>query len=226
MVTMTGDWSSEHPPPPQPPPRGGGAAGPEDQAAAGLDITGLGRDELFERLIHLHQGAIFRMVYYRTRSRLDAEDLTQDIFLQAYKNLGSLRDSSRSRSWLFQIASNRVRDHYRKKRLLSLFGSSRFEEDDFDRIPAPENGHHPGALNHLMRREFWDIVKRFTAKLSGTEREVFLLRFMDQLTIREITEVLGKSESAVKTHLYRALRKFKEDPLMIDLLEGERFEAD
>ena len=72
-----------------------------------------------------------------------------------------------------------------------------------------------------MRQEFWEQVRSFTGKLGRWEREVFLLRFLDQLGIREIAQVLHKSESAVKTHLYRALGKFKGNPEIVRLLEAK-----
>lgn len=58
-------------------------------------------------------------------------------------------------------------------------------------------------------------------KLSRLEREVFLMRFMDHLRIVEIAQVLNRSESTVKTHLYRALKKFKDEHALHKLLEGE-----
>jgi len=76
-------------------------------------------------------------------------------------------------------------------------------------------------VNNLMRQEFWGHVRNFMDKLSRWEREVFLLRFMDQLTIREIAQSLSKSESAIKTHLYRAIKKFKENHELTQLLSGE-----
>jgi len=64
-------------------------------------------------------------------------------------------------------------------------------------------------------------VQRLSNRFSSAEREVFFLRFVDELSIREIAEVLKKSESAIKTHLYRALKKFKDDSLFIQPREGE-----
>ena len=73
-----------------------------------------------EELAILFHKEIFRMVYYRTGSRMDAEDLTQEIFIKMSKNLNSLKDPSRFKAWLYSIALNRVRDFYRKKKLLSF----------------------------------------------------------------------------------------------------------
>lgn len=172
----------------------------------------------FERLVELFHEDIYRLVYYRTRSRMDAEDLTQEIFFLVYKNLSRLRDSEKFRPWLFRIAVNRVRDFNRKKRFLSLFGFSA-EENERDCYDM-EADSSPLALEELLRCEFWQRVKQLSDGLSPMEREVFLLRFVHHLGIKEIAGILEKSESAIKTHLYRALKKFKGDSALHELLEG------
>ena len=173
----------------------------------------------FENLVDLFQGDIFRMVYYRTLSRMDAEDLTQDIFIQAFKNLSRLKTPDRFRSWLYSIALNRVRDFHRKRRFMSLFGASTVC-DEFDQSDAKVH-ENPGVLDSIMRRDFWKQIKLFLKKLPRMEREVFILRFMDHLGIKEISRVLKKHESTVKTHLYRALEKFRNESSMLQLLEEE-----
>lgn len=164
----------------------------------------------FDQLVDMFQQDIFRMVYYRIRSHVDAEDITQEVFIQAFKNLTGLKAVERFRSWLFRIALNRVRDHYRKKRFQALFG--RFNEEGAPIQSDIEPNDNPEAVNRLLKRDFWKQVSLFTDKLSRMEREVFLLRFFDQLSIKEIAGVLKKSESTVKTHLYRSLSKFKTEP--------------
>ena len=105
-----------------------------------------------------------------------------------------------------------------KKRILVFWGSSEFQE-----IPTQdtETGQVPKPLNRMMKRQFWDAVGRFSQRLSRKEREVFMLRFLDQLGIREIAQVMKKSESTVKTHLYRAIAKFKEDRELTKLIREE-----
>ncbi len=190
-----------------------------DGVAALAEKASNGDGQAFERLVHLFHQEIFRMVYYRTRSRMDAEDLTQEIFTQAFKGLSRLGDFDRFRPWLFTIAVNRVRDFRRKKRLLTFLGFCDCGEEE-ERLES-EPDHRPGALDELIRKDFWEQVKKFSESLSPVEREVFFLRFLDGLALKEIALVLKKSESAVKTHLYRAIKKFKEDSGLVGLLEGE-----
>jgi RNA polymerase sigma-70 factor, ECF subfamily len=171
-----------------------------------------------EKLVELFRGNLFRMVYYRTRSRMDADDLTQEIVLIMLREIHTLKDASRFRAWLYRMAINKVHDYHRKKRVLGLLGmGGRNEEEPEFRETADVK---PLALDRLLRREFWDRLKKFAGGLSRWEREIFFLRFLDQLTIREIAEALQKSESAVKTHLYRAVNKFKNDREMALLMEG------
>ena len=173
----------------------------------------------FEQLMMLFQEDIFRMAYCRTRSLMDAEDLTQEIFIKAFKHLSGLKAFDRFRSWLYSIAINHIRDFNRKKRFRALFGT--LSDSDGVTQSEAENNHHQEACTGLMKQDFWKQMRLLLDKLSRLEREVFLLRFMDHLSIREISQVMKKSESTVKTHLYRALKKFKKDTSLIQLVREE-----
>ncbi len=178
-----------------------------------------GSRSAFAELVDLFQDDIFKMVFYRTRIQMDAEDITQEVFMQAFRKLSQLKKVERFKSWLFSIAVNRVRDFNRKKRFRALFKMS----DDSDEIKTEESqiNDSPEPINGLMRQEFWKQIGLLLNKLSHMEREVFLLRFMDHLSIKEISRALKKSESTVKTHLYRALVKFRKSSSILQLLKEE-----
>jgi len=173
----------------------------------------------FEKLVELHQDEIFRLVFFRTRSRVDSEDLTQDVFMSALKYLPQLKDSDRFRPWLYRIALNRVYDFHRKNKFLAFLGITEHREETD--IPDVEPHRNPGALDMVIRKEFWSRVKQLSSRFSRMEREVFFLRFVDDLSLKEIAHTLGRSESAIKTHLYRAIKKFKEDSALSDFLQGD-----
>jgi RNA polymerase sigma-70 factor (ECF subfamily) len=190
-----------------------------DQISSLVEKAREGDRDAFGNLITLHQDEIFRLVYFRTRSRIDSEDLTQDIFMSAFKYLPQLKDSDRFRPWLYRIALNRVHDFHRKNKFLAYLGLSESREDAD--VADIEPHRDPGALDTVIRNEFWSHVKRLTKRFSRMEKEVFFLRFIDDLNLREIAQTLHRSESAVKTHLYRAIRKFKEDTTLSEFLQGE-----
>ena len=173
----------------------------------------------FTELVDLFQNDIFKMVFYRTRTQMDAEDITQEVFMQAYKNLNGLKKVERFRSWLFSIAVNRVRDFNRKKRFRALF--KMFDGSDEIKTAESQINDNSEPVNELMRQDFWKQIGLIIDKLSRMEREVFLLRFLDLLSIREISNVLKKSESTVKTHLYRALVKFRKNSSTLQLIKEE-----
>ena len=166
-----------------------------------------GNETAFHRLVDLHQAEIFRMIYYRTRSHMDAEDLTQDVFLRAFRHIRRLASPALFRSWLYRIAINRVRDHHRQNRIKSLIGIVSMDDDNFHE--TEEMAVAPIASQTLDQQDFWKRVRQLLTLLSRMEREVFLLRFFDQLSIKEIGTAMGKNENTVKTHLYRALHKVK-----------------
>jgi RNA polymerase sigma-70 factor (ECF subfamily) len=165
----------------------------------------------FSQLIDQFHDDIFRMVFYRIRSRPDAEDITQEVFLQAFKNIAQLKTIAHFKAWLYRIAINRVRDFYRKKRFRSLVGlfseNEKMEADDFNDSDDTDSD----PLKTTLRKEFWRQVEIAMERLSRMEKEVFTLRFLDHLGIKEIAETLSRSESTVKTHLYRALSKVKQN---------------
>ena len=176
-----------------------------------------GSRSAFAQLADQFQAEVFRMVYYRIRSRADAEDIAQDVFLKAYQKISSVKDASRFRGWLFSITLNRIRDFQRKKRFRSLF---KVDDENIEyQSPAETRTDQPEALDHVLREDFWRQIRLILNKLSKMEREVFLLRFFDHLNINEIAGALKKNESTIKTHLYRALAKFKKEPGIRQLLK-------
>ncbi len=171
----------------------------------------------FAKLVDLFQDDIFKMVFYRIRTQMDAEDITQEVFMQAFRKLSGLKKVERFKSWLFSIAINRVRDFNRKKRFRSLFKMP--DGSDEIRTTELQIDDNPEPINELMRQDFWKQIGLILDKLPRMEKEVFLLRFLDHLSIKEISSALKKSESTVKTYLYRALVKFRKNSSTLQLLK-------
>ncbi|HVN70908.1 MAG TPA: RNA polymerase sigma factor [Desulfomonilia bacterium] len=164
-----------------------------------------GDRQSFEALIEMHQGGIFRMVYARIQSKADTEDLVQDVFLKAYHSLETLRNPELFKAWLYRIAVNKVNDFRRRQKFASLFS---FGEKEVDQ-EYPDTS--PDSYDYLAGKQFWQRFNEFLRKLPTLQQEVFRLRFLDHLGLQEIAVTLGRSESAVKTHLYRSIEKFKKE---------------
>jgi RNA polymerase sigma-70 factor (ECF subfamily) len=97
--------------------------------------------------------------------------------------------------------------------MLGLSGKDSDDELDYEENDAPS------PLDDLMKKDFWKHVGLVLDTLPRMEKEVFTLRFMSHLDIREIADILEKNESTVKTHLYRALGKFRKETTMRQFLE-------
>jgi len=160
------------------------------------------------------------MIFYRTRSREDAEDICQEVLLTAFRNIKKLRQPERFESWLFRIAVNRVKDYHRRQKFRSLF--SVLHDSDSEDNTEPPAERSTDTMDAIVRKEFWQNVQTMLGRLSKMEREVFILRFLDDLGIKEIADILKKSESTIKTHLYRALGKFKNDAAFRAFLKEAR----
>jgi len=160
----------------------------------------------FQELVRIFQDDIYRLAYFRTYSQMDAEDLTQDIFEQAYKKMSSLHDAQRFRAWLYTIALNRCKDFLRRRKYLTLLQIRTAEDQQITETGKDMNNSYNETIE---KKRFWKKVKSMLKMLSAMEREVFTLRFMDHRNINEIAVILDRNESTVKTHLYRALNKIR-----------------
>ncbi len=108
---------------------------------------------------------------------------------------------------------NRIRDYQRKKRFRSFFGVGA-NSHDIARDAVDEHASDE-VEETVLRHEFWEKMGAFLDRLPEGEREAFTLRFMEQFSLREIALILKKKESTIKTQLYRAIRKFKKNPVTI-----------
>lgn len=167
--------------------------------------TGSGLDNLqqaqrgdlgaFERLMREHESRVFSIALRFTGSRADAEELTQDVFVQLHRGLGRLADAGHLQRWLLRTTTNRclnrLRDQRRRPRLVALESGSEASE-----AIAPEGGSDPLASSHL---------RRLLLELAPEARIVMLLRFQEDLDPAQIAEVLAMSVNTVKSHLRRSL---------------------
>jgi RNA polymerase sigma factor (sigma-70 family) len=159
-----------------------------------------GRTEAFEPLVTPHRGPLLTLASRLTGNREEALDVVQEAFLKAYRSLRSFDTGRSFRNWLFQIAANEARDRGRKK------GRERGAFPEVvGRAPAQAD---PEARHD--RRELRADIMRSLAALSPREREVFVLRDLEELDIRETSRVLGCSSLSVRVNLSSARKKLRQ----------------
>ena len=175
---------------------------PEDQLGSLVARAKQGDIEAFERLYQHFSGKILNYIYRMTGSREEAEDLMQDTFILAHRNLGSLKENEKFQSWLFRIAKNNVYQKYRRKpaQIESIDADSAPELSEAHRLETPMKGPEESALSG----ELEETIERAISELSEKYREVFVLSAIHKLSYREISEILGRSLAAIKSDIHRA----------------------
>ena len=154
-----------------------------------------GKVEAYNLLISRWEKRVFNYVLRLVGDREDALDLTQDVFLKAYQNLGKLEDLSRFAPWLYRIAHNESYSLLRKTRPES--------ELEYEPPPAQPN---PG----LFPIELSLAVQSALNRLSHDQREAVVLKVYQGFKFEEMAEILSCPVSTVKSRLYTALDLLKE----------------
>jgi RNA polymerase sigma-70 factor (ECF subfamily) len=134
-------------------------------------------------------------------SKEDAEDILQEVFLKAYKNINGYDPKYKFSNWIYRIAHNEAVSFLRKKKTVT---ESNENEDIFDTIPSDINIEDE-FVNELKRKE----VKELLSKLDTKYREVLILRFFEDMEYNEIAEVLHISSGTVASLISRGKEKFK-----------------
>jgi RNA polymerase sigma-70 factor, ECF subfamily len=159
----------------------------------------------FEALYRKYLAQVYSFAYYELRDHHEAEDATERTFLAALANLGRFEERARPadghgastfRVWLFQIARNAVAQRRRSQR--------RHPE-----VPLEAATNVAGPVDVEMaavHRDEAGTAARAVARLPGDRRRALILRFVDEMSTREIAGILGRSEGAVRVLIHRALR--------------------
>ncbi|MEO8092563.1 MAG: RNA polymerase sigma factor [bacterium] len=160
-------------------------------------------DRAFSELYKAHLRDVYSYSYYRVGNHHDAEDLTEQAFLQAYKHFERARresDGRPLRPWLIRIAHNLAANHHRDR--------SRRPEAALDAIEPPSHPHDTEQI--VAGREQLRAVLRRLDDLSEERREALIMRFALDMSNREIARALGKTDGATKVLIHRAIKQLKE----------------
>lgn len=167
------------------------------------------RDENSFREIYLkYQPQLLRYLTYKLPSKADAEDLVSDVFLKAWEYLQTAESVQYLRALLYKIARNDVATFYQRKERRGV--QIELNEQTialFDEKNATFQEHEDELDVPILSI---DIIKRWVRMLDGDYRDVLHMRYFDELPIKEIAEVIGKTENNTRVILHRALKTLRE----------------
>jgi len=175
------------------------------ETAAVLARARQGDNEAFRALVERHSRSVFRLAYRMTGNEQDAEDVVQESFLRAYKQLGRFESRANFGTWLYRITANCSVDLMRAKQ--ARHDQSRGESlDAAHETPAVDL---PNPQRLAESAEIQQRVQRALGALSPLERAAFTLRHYEGRSIDEISAALGLGTSAAKHSVFRAVKKLR-----------------
>src|SRR5712691_8647802 len=153
----------------------------------------------FSELYDRHVDSVYRYLVYRVREPADAEDLTSEVFTRAFANIHRYRWQGKSfLAWLYTIARNAVTDRRRR---------ARPTVDIDNAYTVAEDG--PTAHEHAVRGEQVEALRGAVKYLTTEQQEVLTLRFIENMSSRQVARVLGKNEGAIRALQFRALGRLR-----------------
>ena len=177
------------------------------EAAAVLARARQGDSDAFRALVETHGRSVFRLAFRMTGNEQDAEDVVQESFLRAYRQLGRFESRANFGTWLYRIASNCSVDLMRSKQARhdQVRGDS-LDQDGAAELPAVDQ---PGPERMAESAEIDRRVQHALQELSPLERAAFTLRHYEGRSIDEISATLGLGTSAAKHSVFRAVKKLR-----------------
>jgi RNA polymerase sigma-70 factor, ECF subfamily len=180
-----------------------------DQEAVEL-IRG-GDPDAFRVLVDRHSRAIFRLAWRMTANAHEAEDIVQDTFLRAYKQLGRFDGRAAFGTWVHRIAVNCSLDliRARKRRQETTVSAPQDDPGESDRFLQSVASGEPSPERHFQSTQVRELLTAAMEDLSEMERCAFTLRHHDGLGIEEISRTLGVHPNAAKHSVFRAVQKLR-----------------
>jgi RNA polymerase sigma-70 factor (ECF subfamily) len=166
-----------------------------------------GDPDAYGVLVERHSRIVFRLAFRMTGNREDAEDVVQDAFLRAYRQLGRFDQRAEFGTWLYRIATNRALDMIRVRRRQSSNAAPAGpdESDPLEQLP----GGNPSPERSAWSAELRGAVEDAMNQLSPTERAAFVLRHFEGMRIEEVGRALECRPGAAKHSVFRAVQKLR-----------------
>ena len=172
-----------------------------------MDIIALvvkGDQQAYSLLVERYQNFVFTVVLRYVKGREDAEEVSQDVFVKAYRSLGDFKGASKFSTWLYTITTTTCLSFLRKKKV-------EVHSLDNEKVFAAADNLDGGmSANQIEQKSKVRMVNEAIALLSPDDAQVLTLFYKGEQTLEEIARITGKEPNAVKVQLHRARTRLKE----------------
>lgn len=153
--------------------------------------------------VRQYKNFIYLVAFRYLKNYDDAEDITQEVLIEAIQRLKDFRQESSLKTWLYRIAVNKSKNLLRKQKVRAFLRFSSSNDDEGKEMDFPDNSQN----DKLERKELEERFLEILATLPEKQREVFSLRYFDNLSFNEISRMLGTSVGGLKANYFHAVRK-------------------
>jgi RNA polymerase sigma-70 factor (ECF subfamily) len=161
-----------------------------------------GDQDAFADIVEIYSNSIFQLGYRMLGNRHEAEDIAQEAFIRAYVNIKSFNQDLKFSTWLFRIATNLCIDRIRKKKP-DYYLDAEVSGTDGLTMYSQLSSNSPLPENELESLELHETVQKEILKLPEKYRSVIVLKYMEELSLNEISEILDMPLGTVKTRIHR-----------------------
>jgi RNA polymerase sigma-70 factor (ECF subfamily) len=179
-----------------------------------------GEKDVFNELVIKYQGKIYNLVYKYVSNSETARDLSQEIFIKAFRALPRFKRQSAFYSWLYRIAINLCIDFIRQQKRGQTLSFEDLTTGGNDEVVF--NDVSPLPPDQVEAKELGYIIGKAVEQLPPKQQRVFNLRYQDGLQLKEIAAQLDRSEGTIKAHLHHAHKRLQ--TLLIPYLKNEQLE--
>ena len=169
-----------------------------------VEAAAAGSRDAFDELVRRYQGQIVNLARALTAGSADAEDLAQEVFVRAWRNIAGFRSDSTFRTWLYRVALNVIHSHGRRLGRLRRFFAAPSGAGSGD--PAERTRDRADLEGDLVRR---DAIDRALGTLPGELRDAVTLRDIQGLDYQEIAEALQVPIGTVESRIFRARQRLR-----------------
>jgi RNA polymerase sigma factor (sigma-70 family) len=188
---------------------------PDDKHLVAKVLAGDTRS--FGTIVHNTEKLVAQIVYKMIPVEEDRKDLAQDIYLKAYKRLAGFRFQAKLSTWIAQIAYNTCYDYLEKKKftLINTQETNREDDDHEEMLDILNTRANRTATQHdIARKDLSVILNEEMNKLSPVFRTIITLYHNEEMSYEEIGQIMDLPEGTVKSYLFRARKKLKENLLL------------